>query len=312
MKRAHGGMTNGGVLDFSASINPLGFPPSVRRVLDRTAELVVRYPHPDARPLREALARRHQISPACILVGNGSAELIYLLVRDLRIAVFVPAFTEYEDAAASAMPVPWSQFPRAPNADAIVVGNPNNPTGHLTRPEQILRLPGLVIVDEAFMDFVGDEASLVRYAAETKRVIVVRSLTKFYALPGLRLGYIVAHPKVIARLRERQPPWSVNGIAQAAGIAALEDAGFAERTRIFIRETRDDLRHKIPLESLPSEANFLLCRTPKDLVEPLAERGIAVRDCSSFTGLDRNHLRVAVRLPEENARLVSAMKEVLA
>jgi threonine-phosphate decarboxylase len=165
-------------------------------------------------------------------------------------------------------------------------------------------------VDEAFIDFAGEEESLVRAASESRRLIVIRSLTKFYALPGLRIGYLVTHPETVAALERHQPPWSVNAIAQEAGIAAIEDLEFADFTRRFIRQAREELRQRLP-PSLPSTANFLLCHVPQDVVGPLRQRGIAIRDCSTFTGLTSEHIRISVRKRSDNNILASALKEIL-
>ncbi len=314
MNRPHGGAADPRLLDFSASINPLGPPDSVRAVLDRGVELALRYPSIDADGFCAAAARRHGVPRGCVLAGNGSTDLIYLVARlfaGARAQVVVPAFTEYEDACKAA-----GIAVNRGRTDLTFVGNPTSPDGRVLPREQVHRLPGTVAVDEAFMDFVGDRESLASEAPRDMRLIVIRSLTKFYAIPGLRIGYLVAAPGIISRLRRLQPPWSVNALAAAAGAAVLADREYAERTRRAVRALRERLARGLAeagLWPLPSEANFILCRVrdAAALCGELLRRGIAARNCDSFTGLEPNrHVRFAVRTDAENGRLLAALKEI--
>jgi len=278
-------------------------------------DLVSRYPSVDADEFCAAVAQHHAVPRECVLAGNGSSDLIYLVARlfpGASAQVAVPAFTEYEDACeALGISVNRGQ------PDVTFAGNPTNPEGRLLPREQILRLPGTLVVDEAFMDFVGDRESLLGQASGDPRLIVIRSLTKFYAIPGLRIGYLVAVPETISRLRRLQPPWSVNALAAAAGIAALRDGEYAGRTRRAIGELRDRLAGGLAdagLEPLPSEVNFILCRVDDaaTLCGELLARGIAARNCDSFTGLEHNrYVRFAVRTHAENERLLAALREIV-
>lgn len=209
---------------------------------------------------------------------------------------------------------------------AIFLGHPNNPTGRLV-PDEALR--GLVqsgaqlIVDEAFMDFVPDEASrsLLREAAASDRVIVIRSMTKFYAVPGIRLGFLVARPDRVRRLSALQTQWSVNFLAQLIGEAVLDDHAYAARTREWLARERPWLAGRLQalgLRVLPSDVNFLLVSLPAAsgftalrLQQAMAAHGIMIRDASLFRGLDASYFRVAIRLRHENERLVRALQEVL-
>jgi threonine-phosphate decarboxylase len=311
MKRLHGGAKDPSLLDFSANVNFLGPPDSVRALLAGAADHVDRYPSADAAPLREALARHHGIPADCILAGNGASELIYLaaaLYRGRRGRVVTPAFTEYEDACDA-----YGIALGAAAPELTFVGNPGSPGGRLLPRKEILALPGILIVDEAFIDFAGGRESLIDAAAADPRIIVLRSLTKFYALPGLRIGFAVAVPETIRALKLLQPPWSVNQLAQLAGIAAIRDAAYAERTLRELAPAREELRKGLStlgFDPSPSETNYVLCRVPDAaaLQEALLARGIAVRNCDSFTGLDPNRfVRIAVRAPAENRRLLSAL-----
>lgn len=335
-----------GSLDFSADLNPSGPPPGLEMVLkERWADVAV-YPEPGYRLLREALARKEGMHPSCILPGNGTAELIHLISRwkkAARATVCVPTFTEYERAVAAdggeVLPVilrPEEEFlpgapPRADKTDLLFLCNPNNPTGRLWPKERLLewlyaygRSGATVVLDEAYMDFVRDglRESAVQWLDQFPSLIILRSLTKSFAVPGLRLGYLVASPLIIEQLKKIQPPWTVSAPAVAAGIWLADQQKVFEAYRNESLAARDALAEQLRLipgiRSVPSEANFFLLQladpvwTGSRLAARLAERGILVRVCDDFTGLEPGrYVRVAVRKPEENRQLVSALKETL-
>ena len=330
------------LLDFSASINPLGPPASLRTVVARTLDSVVHYPDPECEEFVRLAASNAGVSPQQIAVGNGSTELLYAAARAVgrsRAVIPVPSYSDYAEAArlagmvvetpsldkSSGFAMAWDDLSRhLRNDEAVVLGRPNNPTGTSFESESFYRFakenPGSVfVVDEAFAEFAEDLESVVGQLPEN--VIVLRSLTKFYAIPGLRLGYAVAPPQWASALRKQLPPWSVNTLAQAVGSAALQDASFAEETRRLIDRERENLYDELTtiagLRVFPSCANFLLVELQRDDLDSraiesrLLRKHIAVRDCGNFAGLDRRFFRVAVRRPVENARLVDAMHDIL-
>jgi len=314
MKRLHGGAGDPSILDFSENVNFVGPPAEVLAVLSDARHQVGRYPSADATPLRDAVAQRYDIAPDCVLAGNGASELIYLtaaLFRGRKGRVVTPAFTEYEDACGAYEIALGASAP-----DVTFVGNPSSPEGRLRPRREILSLPGVRVVDEAFIDFAGGRESLLPDAAKDPRLIVLRSLTKFFALPGLRIGFAVAVPETIRRLKLLQPPWSVNALAQLAGVAALKDASTAERTLRELPGIREELRQglsRLGIDPFASDTNYVLCRVPDAgaLERALRSRGIAVRNCDSFTGLEPNRfLRLAVRAPDENRRLLTTLAEI--
>jgi threonine-phosphate decarboxylase len=333
----HGGAPAGGgpVLDFSASVNPLGPPASVLRALRRALAFVCRYPDPGCTELTARLAALHGVAPEQIVVGNGSSELIHVLPRALgarRAAIVEPTYTEYLHASqlAGAEVGHWlpdgEDFTPGPfdpgGADLVWLGNPNNPTGYLW---DVARLLGWIrtcprtvfAVDEAFLPFETREASLslIPHLHRLPNLVVLRSLTKVYALPGLRLGYAVAHPEIAGRLRRQLVPWSVNVLAQAAGLAALEDDGFLDRTHAWARAERAFLGGRLAglpyLRPLASSTIFVLVRlhggTAARLTAALRERGLLIRDASNFVGLDGRYVRISLRSPEDNRRLVEEL-----
>ena len=337
------GVTLEEVLDFSASINPLGAPRGARHAYRRAFQEIVHYPEPYAERLVQALGEHHDIDPACVLVGNGSTQLIYSVARALRprrVLLIAPLFSEHLTAfRASGARVehfllrpPSFEISLDPLAillasqpyDVLVFTNPNSPTGSLLRQEQVHELARLcrrthtrLIVDETFIDW-AEEESVKQLAARDAGVVVLRSLTKFFALPGLRVGYAIASPGVIRRLRSRIEPWSVNSVAQEVGKACLQDRRFAERSRAFMNKERAWLSSQLGLlpglRVFPSSANFLLLQTMTQdlsasyLAERLAQEKMLIRVCDNFVGLGKRFFRVAVRARAENRRLLETLR----
>ncbi len=330
------------ICDFSASINPLGPPESLRRVIAGSISSLVHYPDPDCMELMATFAGRFGVTPEEVLAGNGSTELLYLLPRvtgALRAVVPVPSYADYVNAAVlCGLPVekvPLAEEQRfAPDLqalsrhlrdhDLVMLGQPNNPTGCFCDPDALRGLAkdhprATFVVDESFLPFVDETQSLMRN--RPSNVIVLMSLTKFYAIPGLRLGMIVADSSIIAGLKNILPPWSVNTLAQAAGVAALREMDYAEQTRCFVEEERLWLREAlmaIPgFTVYPGSANFLLGRIDRPemdaskLAAALLACGIAIRDCGNFDGLDHRYFRVAVKTREDNDRLIAAISNAL-
>lgn len=353
MFKGHGGnikhlikLGDNGILDFSASINPLGYPHKVREVIREHFDDILHYPDIDCSGLRKCLARMIGHSDDGIIAGNGSTELFYLIPRALRPAkgiVFQPTFSEFAEALKSshaevlnAMMKEEDDFCFSPSgndfhdnkAEMAFFCNPNNPTGQLVEKAVILDMirqhPRIMfVVDEAFIDFVDEPErySVIREAGTTSNLIVVRSLTKFYGFPGLRIGYLVTRPDVAKKLVEYKEPWSVNTFAQCAAMAALEDRGFISESRELIFREQSYLFSELSringLAPYRPTANYLFVKIRKDgvtsswLHKQLLGHGIAIRDCSNFTGLNDTFFRVAVRTREENMRLITALKSVI-
>ena len=339
---AAAGRPAGEILDFSANINPLGPPEWFRPLISAQVSSLVHYPDPDCTDLVRAFAGRFGVAAEEVLMGNGETELLYLLPRVLGkgLAVIpVPAYVDYAAAAELAgltverillreerCFVPdLAEIEAALRGDEIVfLGRPNNPTGSFS-PADVLRQLACsrpetaFVVDEAFADFVAEESLLAR--ERPSNLIVLRSLTKFYAIPGLRLGGIVADREIIRRLRAIAPPWSVNTLAQAVGAAALRDVEYAEETRRFVRERRAELTGELQaipgLAVYPGTANFLLIRIDRgdvsapELARLLLADGIAIRVCDNFAGLDQRFFRVAVRTAGENGRFCDSLRKAL-
>lgn len=331
-------------IDFSSNMNPLGPPEAVERIMKEGWRDIVNYPDPAVRGFRGAIARAYDIPEASILAGNGAAELIDLVVRTLRpkvTGIARPSFSEYEEAVEKAggsihdlvlsrqhgfILDRSAVREAAQSSDLLFLGHPNNPTGRLISHDVLQqlsmeRIP--VILDEAFIDFCPDEAerSMIRQAASSERLFVVRSMTKFFAIPGIRLGFIVAHPSWIARMRRLQVPWSVNFLAQSIGTAVMEDRAYIERTKTWLASERDwfvSQLAQLGLEVVPSDTNFLLFSFPeasgitvKLAQKYLGRRGILIRDASLFPGLGERNARIAIRLRPDNERLLQELERLL-
>ena len=330
------------LVDFSASINPLGPPDRLRSVINRTLKSVVHYPDPYAAALSAILAAHHGIAAEQVVVGNGSTELFYALPRVLgvkQVVVPVPSYGDYQAAArrenlpivriplseAKDFTMDWAQVERRlQGGEMLIVGQPNNPTGRLFESETLIEVADrhpdtFFVVDEAFADFIPDYTSLVH--CRRPNIIIVRSMTKFYAIPGLRLGYAMAGRDLAAALRAFLPPWSVGALAQSVGGALLDDRAYAEKTRTEVTRLRRALAGYLGrlagLKVFDGEANFLLVKLPDTgmdavaLEDKLLARGLAIRVCANFDGLNERFFRVAVRTDAENRRLAAALTHVL-
>ncbi len=362
MQDIHGGniwrwqeTSNRNLLDFSASINPLGPPQGVFRVITENLSNLIHYPDPENRKACQALSEYHGIDPSHIIFGNGAMELLYLLPRALLLQnalIPVPTFSGYEKALlhhavqpkfinwwvreegkGDYLPSPFSLAllsSAAREVQGVFICHPNNPTGEVLEKRFLLNLLDFceeqkiwLILDEAFIDFLDqpNTYSLIQEAVFSTRLVVIRSLTKFFALPGLRLGYGVGPQSIVQRLKQAQTPWSVNVLAQQIVNEILRDEVYARDSRRFIQSERVFLLNALSeiegIQPVSGSVNFLLCRltrsgwTSPQLTTKLIQSGILIRDCSTLRGLNEQYFRIAVRTREENRKLLSTLQEVL-
>ena len=345
------GMCPEDLTDFSASINPLGPPQCVLELMKSSAEYLREYPDSSASSFRTALAQHLNISSDWITAGNGSTELIYLIPRlwdaGRRVALVTPCFSEYERAFKLA-DVPVDKISLTPdngfhpeaehllfkfqgikNLGGIVIGHPLSPVGNMWKKEILTALIQycekrslFLIVDETFIDFCGEEHSLASQITSHKKLILIRSMTKFYALPGLRLGYGIMHPEWTQSLERHRIPWSVNTIAQAVGVCLLGDRDYATSSREFIRQERtylyEGLSEITGLKVFHSDSNFLLFHLVEGneaesarLYTHLLRDGLLIRNCGNFDGLNQTYFRIAIKTHRENALLLASLKKHL-
>lgn len=334
------------IIDFSANINPLGLSPFAREAIGDALGLVGAYPDPCQGPLREALSAYHGLSPSSILPANGSTELIYLIpgvFAPKRALIVGPAFSEYALSLSSLgcrvdtfLTSEKESFKLNPASlaarlkagyDLVYVANPSSPTGALMERDRILELyrlsrrqGGVLVVDEAFMDFT-EKDSVKNEARALEGLLVLRSMTKFFSMAGLRLGYLVANEEAIKRFSRVIPPWSVNTLAIVAGAATLKDASYMEKTLGWFKEESGYMTRELgrfsALKVFPSAANFFLVKlitdtlTGASLKKALMERSILIREFGGVEGLGERFLRVALLKRKENEVLLGELSSVL-
>jgi len=321
-----------GLLDFAVNVWPTRPPPALRAALHRALEASRPYPNP--RAAREAVARRHGRSPAEVVLLNGACEAFWLIAHALRpchAACIHPAFTEAEAALRAAgtrvtrvarPPHDWRLEPEAVPADAdlVVLGNPNNPTGTLDPPTTIAALarPGRVlVVDESFIELTDRPDHSLADRRDLLGLVVIRSLTKLWGLAGLRAGYLLAAPELATSLDGHRQPWSVNTLALAALETCVPDHVTPAAIARTVTTARADLTARLAelpdVRTWPATANFVLIQLPRgaEITRHLSAFGIAVRPAHSFPGLGADHLRLAVRRPADHARLARALQTAM-
>ena len=335
------------LVDFSANINPLGYPQGTKDAVMRSFDDILHYPDTEAYDLITRLAAYHGMDRQCFITGNGSTEFIYwipIIFKPKRALVVTPAFSEYEkglNLAGSQVMYFQAEEERdfvvdmdnlytrlAGGFDICYFCNPANPTGVLTPKEELFnliaradRLGTIVIIDEAFIDFV-EEASLKVAVTQFSHVIILRSMTKFFGIPGLRVGYAIAGSAVIERLKRNKPPWTINTLAQICACEALSNSAFIHETRRYVEIEKSFLHraiNSIPgLKAFPSVANYLLVRidsprglSSRDLRERLLREDILIRDCSNFQRMGNYYFRVAVKKHGDNQLLIDKLKKVM-
>lgn len=323
--------------DFSANLNPLGIPEAVRAAA--AGADFTHYPDTRCSVLSRAISDYEGVPAENIVCGNGAADVIYRIVgalRPKRALLCAPTFSEYEKALAErdcavlyhklreedGFKLREDIFPEISAVDMLFLCSPNNPVGSVIEPLLLERILGrcrecgtVAVVDECFLDFAEDGFSAKNCLFPN--IIVIKAFTKICAMAGLRLGYALFGDERCAHsVRECGQPWSVSAPAQAAGVAAarvLSETDFLARTRALIAEERDFLAgelSRLGFEVFPSSANFLLFKGAENLAKALLERGIAIRSCRDYRGLDERFFRIAVRTHEENERLTTALSDI--
>lgn len=329
-------------LDFSANINPLGIPVKVKAAMENAIAQSIHYPDPECRKLTQALKKHLHVKPETILCGNGGADILYRIVyaaKPKKAVLPAPVFLAYEEALrqVGAEIAYYCMDERmevgedilamiSEETDILFLCTPNNPTGLLISGEvleAVLRRAAdtgtRVVLDECFMDFVVEErrSSMIGDTDRYPNLVIVKSFTKLYGIPGIRLGYAVcSDPLFLQHMREAGQTWPVNSIAMAAGLAALEEEGFVRDSIAYVRREREWLAGELKslgLQVYDGQADYLFFRAPgqADLYEKLLDERIIIRRCCNYVNLTPEHYRIAVKLHEENERLVKSLKMVM-
>jgi threonine-phosphate decarboxylase len=336
-------------IDFSASINPLGPSKKIEQVFETSLTTISRYPDSQSSELKQALSDYSGVETDRIIVTNGATELIYLLPhlvkRGEEALALVPVFSEYlKTFRVCDVPVQTLSYdidagfqpPMNPLIDmlnanpkigVVVIGHPNSPTGRLWDEKELMVLASycedkgkLLIVDETFVDFCPTGTSVWDRFKDFSNLISIRSLTKFFALPGVRLGYGIMDPKWIRIIEKFRPPWSVNGLAQEFGLISLKDKDFIQKSRSFVRKERGFMLKQLAempwLKVYPSGVNYILLRLRgkqkalwKRFYFRLLKDGVILRNCGNFEGLNETYFRIGIREREENKLLLTKINK---
>ncbi|MCZ8538944.1 pyridoxal phosphate-dependent aminotransferase [Psychrobacillus psychrodurans] len=326
------------VIDYSENVNPLGVPTFVNEKWSTYAQLITKYPDPQGEPFLSAAAKYHGISVENTVVGNGAAEIFASLAKryeNKRAVLIHPTFSEYEATLApynvyikeiiATGKLPLDEvLDEVEFAEVIYICRPNNPTGYLIPLEEIIQIAKYamrykceVILDEAFIDFIDEKESFIPYLKEFPNVIVVRSMTKMYAIPGIRLGYALANKSIVNDIRSRMPHWNSNAIATTIGAECLLEEDYRMRAIAFAKEMREQMTEflvKWNCIVLPSATNFLCFQLPdssrsKEFFASLLAKGCVLRHTENFKGLDGKWFRVGMK---EISQMEHLQKEMTA
>lgn len=327
-------------LDFSVNTNPLGMPDSVREALHQAVEEAEHYPDIHAQELTKAVAERLRISEKRLVFGNGASELFHAVlhaVKPSKILIPVPSFLGYEEAAkAMDCEVIFYEMKKEEkfslterildtldeSISLVFLANPNNPVGNLVEPELIFKIAEkcrqcdiALVLDECFMELTGKEMthSFFYQLDEFPNVVVVRAFTKLYAIPGVRLGYLICEQTLAEKIRLQLPEWNLSVFAQRAGVAAIKEQEYVARAVVCIQTQRLFLCEELKAAGcnvFDSDADYLLFYSEKKLYELFLQRGILIRDCSNFRGLQRGYYRIAVKSEEQNRIFADVLREI--
>ena len=347
------------ILDYSSNINPYGLPENLKKEIFEKLFVLERYPDPDYIELREKIAEKNNLNIENIIVGNGATEIIFLFMKILspkKVLIVSPTFGEYERAikastlANDSLEINYFELKETENFvlniknletelennyDLLILCNPNNPTGQflkLKKLEEILKIceqkNTKLFVDEAFVEFVEDweNESIINSKENKENLFVIRAFTKFFAIPGLRLGYGICFNKnLLKKMLEKKEPWSVNNIADLAGQTVLDDENYIQKTKEWIKDQKkymyENLNKIEGLRAYKTEVNFILLKIEDNLLEKgldvknlrkkMLEKGILIRDASNFIYLDKHYFRLAIKDKLNNKKVIESLSSIL-
>ena len=347
------------ILDYSSNINPYGLPENLKKEIFEKLFVLERYPDPDYIELREKIAEKNNLNIENIIVGNGATEIIFLFMKILspkKVLIVSPTFGEYERAikastlANDSLEINYFELKETENFvlnvknletelennyDLLILCNPNNPTGQflkLKKLEEILKIceqkNTKLFVDEAFVEFVEDweNESIINSKENKENLFVIRAFTKFFAIPGLRLGYGICFNKnLLKKMLEKKEPWSVNNIADLAGQTVLDDENYIQKTKEWIKDQKkymyENLNKIEGLRAYKTEVNFILLKIEDNLLEKgldvknlrkkMLEKGILIRDASNFIYLNKHYFRLAIKDKLNNEKVIETLTSIL-
>ncbi|WP_349763943.1 histidinol-phosphate transaminase [Fusobacterium sp. SYSU M8D902] len=335
----------GELLDYSSNINPLGVPEEFKKKVIENFELLEKYPDPDYIELRENIGRYNGVDLKNIVVGNGATEILFLYMKSLKpkkTFLIAPSFAEYRRALESIdceiiyhildekrdFKLDIDKFVESiPQCDLVIICNPNNPTGNFLKLEEIkkindqLKKRGIkLFIDEAFIEFIREWENFTAVNLKDSNIFVMRALTKFFAVPGVRLGYGITYDsEILEKSQKYKEPWSINSFADLAGKTMLWDREYIEKSENWIEEEKEWFYNETlkikGIKSYKTNSNFILIKlidkTSVEVREKMIQRGILVRDASNFIGLDKHFIRLAIKDRENNKIVLEALSEVV-
>lgn len=348
MQAMHGGdvYRNKISLDFSINVNPLGISEEIKSCFNNIEKACVAYPDPENEALRVALAEKHRVKPNQVVCGNGASEILMGLVHAIRprkALIPIPAFSGYERAALvegtavkflhlkeeRGFAVERDLLGELENEyDMLFLANPSNPVGQLVDDELLCEIMDKceekgtwLVLDSCFIDFVRTGDNIDQLISKYKKLVIVKAFTKYYGVPGIRLGYAVASDmRMLMKLKMNLPEWNISVLAQNVGLAALNSEEHFAGTIDLIAKERKYLTEELKsafadagreLKLYPGQANFIMFKTDVKLYDLLLQKEILIRNCSNYRTLGRGYYRIAVKLHEDNEALIAAIKEVL-
>lgn len=330
------------VIDFSANINPLGMPNSVKTAIIEAIEDCDKYPDPFSRELVEGISRYEDVEKNHIFCSNGASEIIFrlaLAIKPKRVLLFAPTFADYEKAFKTIDAEIVNYYLKEENnfypqkdfldfidesIDVVIIVNPNNPTGQLCEKDfmkdiltKCKNTNTKVIVDECFIDFIDNTGyySVKSYINDFNHLVILKAFTKIFAIPGVRLGYVLTtNIELLDKIRDAGQDWSVSVIAQRVGISILHEAEYIEKTKKIVQQQREKLITeftKLGFEVFGSMANYIFFKASniKNLREIMLEESILIRDCSNYKGLSKGYYRVCVHSEKNNEKLIEILKD---
>ena len=330
------------IIDFSSNITPLGIPNSAKLIIKKNLDKVQFYPDPKSENVISSLEKYTHLSKSNIIVGNGAIEILYnfcfaFLSKTTKVLIHVPTFEEYE-AAVKLNNCKISYFKslnlstnidsfisQIPKSGCVFLCNPNNPTGELLSKKELLsiiivakKLKTIVFIDECFIELVPkSNESVISYVKKYDNLFILRSLTKSFGLPGLRIGYACGSKEIIKILQKIKIPWSVNSLAQDAANAVIKNTSHLKKSNIIIKKELKYLEDNISIlngfECISSSTNFILIKIKYDstkLQTKLLKNKILIRDCKNFRGLDNHYIRIAVKSHKDNVKLITALEKI--
>ena len=330
------------IIDFSSNITPLGIPSSVKSIIKKNFDKIGFYPDPNSENVTLNLEKYTHLPKSNIIVGNGAIEILYnfcyaFLSKTTKVLIHIPTFQEYETAvklndckisyfkSISLSKNLDSFILQIPKNGCIFLCNPNNPTGELLSKKELLaiiikakKLKTLVFIDECFIELVPDyDESVISYVKKYDNLFILRSLTKSFGLPGIRIGYACGSKEIIKILQKIKIPWSVNSIAQDAANEVIKNKSHITKSKFIIKKELKYLNKLISsidgFECIPSSTNFILIKTKYNstyLQKKLLKNKILIRDCKNFRGLNEHYFRIAVKSHKDNVKLVAALESI--